>query len=219
ARLAEEAGVPSVSFTYNEPLVSWEYLVDASRVLKERRIPAIIVSNGLISEAPLQELTPLVAAANIDLKACGEEQYRTLGGRLGTVQRTIALLIEAGVHVEVTFLLVPGLNDEMTPFLEMVQWLSELSPQPVLHISRYFPNRRWTEGATPEALMAEYVQRASERLVYVYAGNGGDENSTLCRHCGKTLVLRRGFRVTAMNVDPAGRCMHCGNPTPVVMTL
>lgn len=218
-RLAEEEGVPSVSFTYNEPLVSWEYLVDASRILKERDIPAIVVSNGLISEPPLKELAPLIAAANIDLKAYGEKRYRMLGGRLGTVRRTIVLLIEAGVHVEVTFLLVPGLNDEMTPFLEMVQWLSELSPQPVLHISRYFPNRRWTEGATPETLMAEYVRRASERLAYVYAGNGGDENSTLCRRCGELLVHRQGFRVIAMNVDRAGHCMRCGGPTPVVMTL
>lgn len=219
APLARKAGVPSVSFTYNEPLVSFEYLRDAARLLREEGLASILVSNGMIEEAPLGEILPLLSAANIDLKAFTERGYALLGGFLGTVRRTIDRLLSSGVHVEVTFLLVPGINDEPAPFLQMVQWLSGLDPQPVLHISRYFPNRLWDRAPLSSTTMAEYVERASSVLEYVYEGNSGNENLTVCRDCQGILVRRSGFRVLENNLDPGGCCLRCGTPSPIVMNL
>ena len=181
APLARKAGVPSVSFTYNEPLVSFEYLRDAARLLREEGLASILVSNGMIEEPPLGEILPLLSAANIDLKAFTERGYALLGGFLGTVRRTIDRLLSSGVHVEVTFLLVPGINDEPAPFLQMVQWLSGLDPQPVLHISRYFPNRLWDRAPLSSATMAEYVERASSVLEYVRRQLGERESHGLQR--------------------------------------
>lgn len=215
AELAKKEGVSSVAFTYNEPLIWYEFLLDASRALSDQAFSVVLVSNGMISSKPLQELVPLVSAANIDLKAFTEDTYRFLGGHLGTVKNTIKVLLAGGVHVEVTFLLVPGINDKKEPFLKMIRWLASLDPQPVLHISRYFPNKRWDRSPTPLFLLKRFSAMAREMLPYVYTGNTEEENTTLCHVCGKVLLKRREYTVLENNLDSWGRCLHCGGLSSV----
>lgn len=216
-RIAREKGLSSVAFTYNEPVVWIEFMTESAQILKEKGISTVLVSNGLINPEPLQELTPLLSAANIDLKAFTEDAYRLMGGCLDPVKKTIGTLFEAGVHLEITFLLVPGINDSKEDFRKMVLWLRSVSPGLVLHISRYFPCHQWKEPAPSLGLMREFSEIAREELTYVYEGNTGDAAVTKCSSCGAPLVERRDYRVVRPFLDSSGKCLRCGEPSPIVM--
>ena len=216
ARAALRHGTPSVAFTYNEPLVWYEFLLDACERLEKEGIPVVLVSNGMLNARPMEELLPHISAANIDLKAFTEEAYRFMGGELKPVMKTIEMLTKAGVHVETTFLLVPGINDDASAFRDMVAWLASLNPAPPLHISRYFPNRVWRKPATQLDLMCEFERIAREYLPWVYRGNVEERSATECKTCGRILVLRDRYRVLEYNVDDGGRCSFCNAPSPIV---
>lgn len=217
ARLAMQHGTPSVAFTYNEPLTWFEFLKDSCRILREEGIPVVLVSNGMINAGPLEELAPYIAAANIDLKAFSPDVYRSMGGELDAVKRTIRTLSAAGTHVEVTFLLVPGISDDPLSFAEMTSWLASLHPAPALHISRYFPNREWRLPATSIERIEEFERLAQERLQWVYPGNIDGESCTRCSECGGALLRRRRYLLLEKNVDEEGRCAFCSSPTPIVL--
>ena len=216
-RIAREKGLSSVAFTYNEPVVWFEFMTESAAILGKEEISVVLVSNGLINPGPLGELTPLLSAANIDLKAFTDRAYRLMGGFLEPVKNTIRTLFDAGVHLEVTFLLVPGINDSKEDFRRMVGWLSSLSPRLVLHISRYFPCHRWTEPAPSMELLREYRKIARGQLTYVYEGNTGESAVTECSSCGAPLVERRDYRVVRPFLSSSGKCLRCGEPAPIVM--
>lgn len=217
ALLAIRHGTPSVAFTYNEPLTWFEFLKDSCRFLREEKIPVVLVSNGMINAAPLEELAPSVAAANIDLKAFTPEAYRFIGGELDAVRRTIRTLSAKGTHVEITFLLVPGINDDVSSFAEMASWLASLHPIPVLHISRYFPNREWRVPATPIERIREFERIAREHLPWVYPGNIDEESCTRCLKCGGILLRRSRYTLLEKNIDGEGRCVFCEAPAPITL--
>ena len=208
----------AVAFTYNEPFVWFEFLLDASRALRKAGLSTVLVSNGMVLPEPLGELLPFVSAANIDLKAFTPEAYRFLGGNLEAVKNTIRTLITGGVHVEVTFLLVPGINDDREAFGRMVQWLASLDPRPVLHISRYFPARKWTVPPTPKEMVDEYCALARKGLPWVYPGNTGERTETRCPSCGGLLIARREYSIIENNLDSHGRCAACGTQSQIFIT-
>ena len=143
-RLADKAaeliprGNIGVAYTYNEPLVGYEYVRDCAAAVHDRGMVNVLVSNGTIEEQPWRALLPYLDAANIDLKGFTPEWYRRLGGDLDTVKRSIALAAEQ-CHVEVTTLLVPGENDSVDEIRALAQWLASVSPDIPLHLSRFFP--------------------------------------------------------------------------------
>jgi pyruvate formate lyase activating enzyme len=216
--MAEKTGSRSVAFTYNEPFVWFEFILDASRALRKEGMAVVLVSNGMVLPEPLCTLLPFISAVNVDLKAFSPEAYHFLGGDLTVVQNTLRTLISGGIHVEVTFLLVPGINDDKQAFGRMVHWLASLEPQPVLHVSRYFPNRKWPAPSTPRELVEEYCFIARQTLPYVYSGNTGDQSETRCLSCGAVLLYRRGYSVTGCNLDTLGRCAVCGAQSPIIIT-
>ncbi len=177
AALAEELrgrGNIGVAFTYNEPLISWEYVRDTARLLRERDLKTVLVTNGCVSEAIAEELLPLTDALNIDLKSFRAETYRrTLGGDLETVKRMIEMAAEH-CHVELTTLIVPGMNDSQEEIRELTEWVSSLpgGPDIPLHLTRFFPRYRMAEGKpTEKQSILRLVSIAKERLRFVYAGN------------------------------------------------
>ena len=176
AALAEQLsrrppGNLGVAFTYNEPLLSYEYILDTAPLLHAAGLAVVLVTNGTISAAPLAQLLPHVDAMNIDLKAWRTDTYRRLGGDLGTVKSTIARAIHAGVHVEVTSLIVPGMNDSAADMEEQARRLAGLSPEIPLHISRYFPRHRMNTPPTPIATIDRLTEIARRHLRYVHRGN------------------------------------------------
>lgn len=160
-----------VAYTYNEPLVSYEYVRDCAGLVREQGMVNVLVTNGIIEEGPWRALLPLIDAANIDLKGFTPAWYRRLGGDLETVKRSIALAAER-CHVEVTTLLVPRENDSAEEIRELAQWLASISPEIPLHLSRFFPRYRMIDRPpTPVEQVYGLAETAQGYLPYVYTGN------------------------------------------------
>lgn len=160
-----------LAYTYNEPLVGYEFVRDCAAMVREAGMFNVLVTNGTIEEAPWRALLPLIDAVNIDLKGFTEAWYRRLGGDLETVKRSIALAAEA-CHLEVTTLVVPGCNDGEDELRALSGWLASLSPDIPLHISRFFPRHCMNDlPPTPVDTVYRLAAVARERLRYVYTGN------------------------------------------------
>ena len=160
-----------VAYTYNEPLVSYEYVRDCAGLVHEQGMVNVLVTNGTIDEGPWRALLPLIDAANIDLKGFTPAWYRRLGGDLETVKRSIALAAER-CHVEVTTLLIPGENDSAEEIRALAQWLASVSQSIPLHLSRFFPQYKMTDRPpTPVEQVYRLAEAAQEYLSHVYTGN------------------------------------------------
>ncbi|MCI9431966.1 MAG: AmmeMemoRadiSam system radical SAM enzyme [Oscillospiraceae bacterium] len=160
-----------VAYTYNEPLVSYEYVRDCAELVHEQGMVNVLVTNGTIEEGPWRALLPLIDAANIDLKGFTPAWYRRLGGDSETVKRSIALAAER-CHVEVTTLLIPGENDSAEEIRALAQWLASVSQSIPLHLSRFFPQYKMTDRPpTPVEQVYRLAEAAREYLSYVYTGN------------------------------------------------
>lgn len=163
-----------VALTYNEPLIAPEYLHDVGNLLHDAEMQCVIVTNGYVSQATFESLIPCIDAANIDLKCFSEEGYRSVGAPHGleTVKQTIADAVEAGIHVEVTTLIVPGLSDSPQLFEEECKWIASVSKNVPLHLTRFFPQYKMVdENPTSLRLMSEFEEIANRYLEYVYLGN------------------------------------------------
>ena len=174
AALAEELkprGNIGVAYTYNEPLIGYEYVRDCAAAVRERGMVNVLVSNGTVEEAPWRGLLPYIDAANIDLKGFNEAWYKRLGGDLETVKRNIAIAAEHS-HVEVTTLLVTGENDTEDEIRALSRWLAGVSPDIPLHLSRFFPRYHMTDRPpTPVEAVYRLADVARESLHWVYEGN------------------------------------------------
>lgn len=160
-----------VAYTYNEPLIGYEYVQDCASLVHEQGMVNVLVTNGTVEEEPWQALLPLIDAANIDLKGFTPAWYQRLGGDLETVKRSIALAAER-CHVEVTTLLVTGENDSTEEIRDLAQWLASISPEIPLHLSWFFPRYQMMDRPpTPVEQIYRLAEVAQEYLSYVYTGN------------------------------------------------
>lgn len=159
------------AFTYNEPLVGWEYVRDSARIIKELGMDNVMVTNGTASLEVLEELFPYIDAMNIDLKAFREETYRKLGGDLETVKAFI-IRAAAGCHVELTTLVIPGMNDGTEEMEEEAQWIASLGKDIPLHVTRFFPRYHMTDrDATEVGQVYRLAEAAGKYLEHVFVGN------------------------------------------------
>ncbi len=217
-RIATENGSFGIAYTYTEPLVWFEYILDAGALARERGLKNILVTNGIINEPPLLELLPIIDAMNVDLKSMRGEFYRRYCHFDGVeaAKRTIQLAA-ARVHLEVTNLVIPGLNDSDEDFHELVDFLAGISPSIPLHISRYFPTFKMEIPATPLETLERAYKIAGEKLRYVYLGNAGGSatSDTRCPGCGHVLVSRTGYATDTDGVLD-GACASCGRDTDFV---
>lgn len=169
----KDARMVGVAYTYNEPLVCWEYVRDAGRLVHEAGLGNVLVSAGCVSESVISQVAPLFDAANIDLKSFRADTYRLVGGDLATVQHTIELLAATPTcHLEVTTLVVPGVNDTDTEMDDLAAWLASVDSDIVFHVSRFHPAwRKRDVGPTSVARVYELADVARTHLRYVYTGN------------------------------------------------
>jgi len=159
------------AFTYNEPMVGFEYVRDAAKLIKAEGMHTAVVTNGCVAQWVLQEVLSYIDAFNVDLKSFASEGYRRLGGDLELVKAFIRTAAKQA-HVEVTTLVVPGLNDTEAEIREMTQWLASISPDIPYHISRFFPHKDMADTPpTDIPLLYRLRDIAKERLHYVYLGN------------------------------------------------
>lgn len=213
---AADGGSIGVAFTYTEPLIWFEYVIDCARLLKEKGLAAVLVSNGYISEAPARELFPFIDAANIDLKSASPDYYRKIcRGRLEDVLRTIQLARDYGVKVELTNLLIPGDNDSEEDIRSIVDLVAQIDASIPFHISRYFPHYKYNKPPTPLTSLNRAVAIARQKLAYVYPGNYIAEADTKCPTCGMVIVARNGYVVDFPNGKP-DRCPGCGRMVDII---
>lgn len=212
---AVEAGCRSVSYTYSEPTIFFELMCDTARAAHARGLKNIIVSNGFMSPECLDELAGLVDAANIDLKSFDPHFYETVcGARLEPVKKNLARMRPMGWWLEVTTLLIPGLNDSDAELQALAGFIAgELGQDTPWHISRFHPDYRMNDRppTPPETLEKAWDIGRKAGLRYVYVGNlpGNAHNSTACPDCGAAAMERRGFEVLA-GPGPGGKCPACG---------
>ena len=160
-----------VAYTYNEPLIGYEYVQNCAALVHEQGMINVLVTNGTVEEEPWRALLPLIDASNIDLKGFTPAWYRQLGGNLETVKRSIALAAER-CHVEVTTLLIPGENDSEEEIRELARWLASISSEIPLHLSRFFPRYRMLDRPpAPVEQVCRLAETARRYLSYVYTGN------------------------------------------------
>ncbi len=217
-RMAVENDSFGIAYTYTEPMVWFEYLLDAGARAHAAGLKNILVTNGIINEEPLRELLPVVDAMNVDLKSMSDEFYRSnchVRGGLEAVQRTIAMAA-GSVHLEVTNLLITGENDSEENVRELASFIAGIDPAIPLHLSRYFPTYRMTNPPTSETSLRRAYDIARERLHYVYVGNVGREFAadTVCPDCGHTLIKRSGYATRVTGVRD-GVCANCGRTTDI----
>lgn len=213
--LALDQGCRSVAFTYNEPTIFAEYVVDAARECRKAGIGTVMVTNGYIGREAADEVYPWVDAANIDLKAFTDEFYwKVTASHLSPVLDAILRIREHGTWIELTTLLIPGLNDGDGELAAACDWiLANLGDEVPLHYTAFHPDYRMTDRPrTPAATLHRARRLARDQgLKYVYCGNLRDEEShaTACPSCGAVLVRRDGHQVIDNRLGQAG-CCPCG---------
>jgi pyruvate formate lyase activating enzyme len=209
-----EAKCETIAYTYSEPTTFYEYVLDTGALARTRGIHNVLKSNGYINEKPLRKLCAVLDAANIDLKSFDDAIYRKLGeARRDPVLKTLRVLREEGVWLEVTNLVIPGWTDDLETIRRMADWYCSagLADAP-LHFSRFTPLYKLAHlPATPVARLEEAREIARGAGVrYVYIGNvpGHRAESTFCPKCGKTVLGRRGYAISERHIEE-GRCAYC----------
>lgn len=203
-----------IAYTYNEPTIFFEYMLDCAKIAKENGIKNVIVSNGFICEEPLRELCKYIDAANIDLKAFNENFYKKIcNARLKPVLESLKIIKQNNVWLEVTNLIIPTLNDSREEIEMMCSWIkNELGKDVPLHFSRFHPDYRLNDlGLTSEKTLQDAKNIAEKYLDFVYIGNIRTKNgeNTYCPKCRKLLINRRGYFVQK---DIKTKC--CGEVIP-----
>ena len=218
---ARKDSTPVIAFTYNEPTVFAEYLLDIAELAREKGIRCVLISCGYMNPDPLREMCGLLDAIKIDLKGFSEDFYRTVcGAELKPVLRSIRQVAESGTHLEIVNLVVPGLNDSEEILKELSKWVvGEVGPDVPVHFTRFHPDYKMLNlSPTPIASLERARDAAlAEGLKYPFVGNvpGHSGNHTYCPKCSRIVVQRTGFFVQVVHISK-GRCEYCGERISVV---
>ncbi len=211
--LAKAYGCRSISYTYTEPTIYFEYAYDTAVLASQEGMKNVFVTNGYMTEEALRMIQPYLHAANVDLKSFEEKFYRDVcGARLKPVLETLRLMREMGIWVEITTLVIPTLNDSDREFEETARFILSLGAEVPWHISAFYPTYKMLNlPRTPASLLhraREIGMKAGLR--YVYCGNipGEEGEDTFCPNCGRTVIERVGFRVLKNDIVK-GACRHC----------
>ncbi|AWK53125.1 AmmeMemoRadiSam system radical SAM enzyme [Clostridium beijerinckii] len=200
-----------VAFTYNEPLMWYEYIYDAAKDIKENNpdTSVVVVTNGYINEEPLLKLLPYVDAMNIDLKGYTNRYYNKIcGAKLEPVLETIKIA-NKHCHIELTTLLVSDENDSLEEVREIAKFIASINVNIPLHLSRYFPRYKMENAATQIEKITEAQNEAKKYLKYVYVGNvEGVDNNTYCPKCNELLIKRNGYNTQVLIKE--NKCKKCG---------
>ena len=211
----------AIAYTYSEPITWFEYMIDTARLAKKKNLSNLWISNGFIQPEPLSDLCEVIDAANVNLKSFDNATYQKLnGGLLSPVLGTFKTLHEKHVHFEMTTLVVPGYTDDPKMIKTMCQWIVKtLGPDHPLHFLRFFPQYKLDRLAPPPvSLLTDFRNISMDAGIrYVYVGNVPEHagNHTWCHQCGKLLIERNGYQLTAMNIENS-RCRFCGTMIPGV---
>jgi len=214
--MAKKTHCATIAYTYTEPTIYFEYAFDIARLATEEGLKNIFVTNGYMTEEALRTIHPHLHGANVDLKSFREEFYqRRCGARLEGVLNSLRVMKELGVWVEITTLVIPGLNDSEEELREIAEFITSLGRETPWHISRFHPMYKMPDRSPTSVALLERARKIGVEagLRYVYTGNvpGDEGEDTFCYHCGKLLVDRLGFRILKYLIKEK-KCYHCASP-------
>lgn len=217
---------PSIAYTYSEPLVHAEYILDCMTLARRYGIANVLVTNGCVNLHAAAEILELADAANIDLKSfCAETYSKTLGyGSEGThlqaVQNFIKLAHKTGVHVEITTLVVPQMNDSEKELNGAADFIAGIDRKIPWFLSAYHPEYRWNAPPTEKSFLKQAAEEARNKLAFVYTGNSSSDNDTHCLNCGAVLVRRQGYKTEITGLLNVGekvfKCAKCSQPSYIL---
>ena len=211
---AVAAGCQSVAYTYTEPTIFFEYSLDTARLAKAEGLSNVYVTNGFMTPEMLGMIHPYLDAANVDIKAFRDETYRRLmGGRLEPVLSSCRKIKSSGIWLEITTLVVPGINDDPDELRELAEFIyHDLGPDTPWHLSRFYPQYKKTNTPPTEESILYMTKKMGEEigLNYIYVGNLYGMDDTKCRSCGSVLITRSGYTSDKSGITYGGECRHCG---------
>lgn len=215
-KLTKARGCKSIAYTYTEPIIWYEFVLDTAKVAKKGGVSNVLVTNGYFTPESLDKMAPYIDAANVDIKSFSDKFYREIcGAKLQPVLDAIKAMKENGIFVETTYLIIPGYNDSPDETRKLARWQrDELGPDTPLHISRFFPYYKMSHlPSTPVATLVKAREIAMEEgLHYVYVGNvpGHESESTICPSCKKMVVKRLGYDILEWKLTEKNACSFCG---------
>jgi pyruvate formate lyase activating enzyme len=211
--LAKQYGCRSISYTYTEPTIYFEYAYETARQAHPAGIKNVLVTNGYMTEEALQTIRPYLDAANVDLKSYREKFYKEVcGAKLKPVLENLKWMRQMGIWVEITTLVIPTLNDSDQEFEEIAKFIFSLGPEVPWHISAFYPTYKMLDRPRTPVSSLHRARKIGMKagLRYVYCGNipGEEGEDTFCPRCGRKVIERVGFRVTQNDVVN-GECRRC----------
>ncbi len=212
-------GSIGMAYTYNEPLIWFEFLLECAALAQQSGLVNVLVTNGYINPEPFAEVAPFIDAMNIDIKSMDPSFYKEIcKSDLPPVLETCVTAHRMGIHVEFTNLLIPTLNDSDEQIGRLVDFVAGLDREIPLHFSAYFPCYKMKIEPTPLRTMRRAEEIARRRLDYVYLGNvrADDGANTVCPACGNTLVRRAGYATSIVGLEGKA-CSRCGRPADLVL--
>jgi pyruvate formate lyase activating enzyme len=216
AKRSESIGI---AYTYNEPTIWYEFVLECAQLAREENLANVLVSNGSVCADPFHKLAPFIDAMNIDVKSMDPEFYRKIcKAKLEPVLETCRIAREAGIELEITNLVIPTLNDSDELITRLVDFVAELGAEVPLHFSAYFPAHRMSIEPTPLSSLLRAQEIASQKLYYVYLGNvlSEDGSNTYCPRCGNLLISRRHYVVSLLGIKD-NSCGNCGRKVDIVL--
>ncbi len=207
-------GAKSISYTYTEPTIFFEFAYDLAKLAHGEGLKNIFVTNGYATKRAWEKISPYLDGVNIDLKSFREDFYRKIcGGKLSPVLETIKLLKSLGIWIEITTLIIPTLNDSEKELEEISQFIVSLDSSIPWHVTAFYPHYKLINlpPTSPEILFKAREIGLKNGLKYVYVGNilGGEGENTYCSECGSLLIERKGFSIIKLALS-AGKCKECG---------
>ena len=207
--LCDEQKSRGCAFTYSEPLIHYEYLMEAAEALHSEGLEALLVTNGYINPLPGEKLAGVMDAVKVDLKGFTEQWYKKeLKGGLEPVKEFIRICSKK-THLEVVTLVIPDKNDSIEEIEESSRFIGSLNRSIPFHLTAYYPNYQYSIPQTRETTLLQLAAQARENLNHVYTGNLDLENPTFCSRCGETLIDRISGHITFPGLED-GKCRHCG---------
>ena len=210
------SGCLSISYTYTEPTIFFEYSFDTAKIAKTHELKNIYVTNGFMTAEMLDMFHTFLDAANVDIKAFRDATYRKyIGGRLEPVLESCRKIKSLGIWLEITTLIVPGINDDIMELENIAKFIcQDLGPETPWHISRFYPQYKLTNTTATDEKILNQTKDMAERigLKYVYIGNVYGNENTKCKTCGQELIIRSPFFARIIGLDKEGKCKQCGSP-------
>jgi pyruvate formate lyase activating enzyme len=202
-----------IAFTYNEPVIWFEYVRDVALLVKDEGLYTVMVTNGYATKEILNEYIQFIDAFNVDLKAFNNEFYKKLAGaEIEPVKNTLKQIVKAGRHLEITTLVITGQNDKEAEMEMQVKWIAdELGKNIPFHLSRYFPMYKRDDPTTPHDTLSRLYDIAATQLDHVYMGNTMSDTGqdTRCQNCGTVVTSRSGYYTRLFNLTEEGKCTNC----------